>query len=61
MCSQVTLVWRETGLWNVIEHALSLYDEPVVVVFNIMQKLQPTQCSLFGTILWSLWKRRNLK
>jgi len=31
------------------------------VVFCILQKFQPTQCSLFGTILWSLWKRRNLK
>jgi isoaspartyl peptidase/L-asparaginase-like protein (Ntn-hydrolase superfamily) len=45
----------------VIEHALSLYDELATVVFCIMQKLQPTQCSLFGTILWSLWKRRNVK
>jgi len=61
VCSWGTQVWSDTNLWNVKEHTLSLYGEPVAVVFCILQKFQPKQCPLFATILWNLWKCRNLK
>jgi len=31
------------------------------VIFNMISTLSSTQSVLFATIMWSIWKRRNLK
>jgi len=32
-----------------------------VVIFNMLSTLSPVQSALFATIMWSIWKSRNLK
>ncbi|XP_024640526.1 uncharacterized protein [Medicago truncatula] len=31
------------------------------MIFSLLSQLNPSQSSLFATILWSIWKRMNLK
>jgi len=31
------------------------------VVFTMLSTLNPSQVALFAIIMWSLWKRKNLK
>jgi len=40
-----------------------LYIDPPLdaVVFTMLSTLNLSQCTLFATIMWSIWKRKNLK
>jgi hypothetical protein len=54
-------VWRAAGLWQVIEPLLHRFDDAPDIIFQVLQNVTAAQAELFATVLWSIWKSRNLK
>jgi len=60
-CLFATQVWHRTGLWGSIQHALSTTSSATNAIFSILQVLFADLLQRFATVLWSIWKHRNLK
>ena len=60
-CPFATQVWNRTGLWGSIQHALSTTSSATNAIFSILQVLFVDLLQRFATVLWSIWKHRNLK
>lgn len=60
-CPKASQVWQEVQLWGFVQQAASECASVDSIVFQLLQKVPASQCSLLAMILWSLWKRRNLK
>jgi len=60
-CCTAVGVWRAAGLWPVIEPLLHRFDDAPEIIFAVLQHATAAQQELFATILWSIWKSRNLK
>ena len=54
-------VWCDVNLWESIDRVLHQNYNMDAVMFSLLQQLTICQSELFVKILWSLWKRRNLK
>lgn len=54
-------MWRAAGLWQIIEPLLHRFDDASDIIFQVLQIVTAAQIELFVTILWSIWKSRNLK
>jgi len=54
-------IWREFKLWDKIDRALRQNYNMDAMNFSLLSQLNPCQSALFATILWSIWKHRNLK
>jgi len=53
-------IWR----WNAyyfVNHILDGYHDIKEVIFKTLQVVQHEDASLFGCIIWSIWKQRNNK
>jgi len=61
VCPTTMHIWHEVNLWNKIDRALRQDYNMDVVVFTMLSILNQSQSALFATIMWSLWKRHNLK
>jgi len=57
----VVQVWCDVNLWESIDRVLHQNYNMDAVMFSLLQQLTICQSELFVKILWSLWKRRNLK
>jgi hypothetical protein len=53
--------WREVQLWDTIERTLRKNYNMDALIFTLLDQLPLVQRELFVTIMWSMWKRRNLK
>jgi len=60
-CPFATQVWNRTGLWGSIQYALSTTSSATYAIFSILQELSVDLLQRFATVLWSIWKHRNLK
>jgi len=60
-CCTAVGVWRAAGLWPVIEPLLHRFDDALEIIFYVLEHAAVAQQELFVTILWSIWKSRNLK
>ncbi|MCH98722.1 ribonuclease H protein, partial [Trifolium medium] len=60
-CEAVRQVWQRSGFLNIIQQHLTVNNNIAELVFSILQVLTAEQCSLFSTVLWSLWQSRNNK
>lgn len=53
--------WRVVQLWNTIDRTLRKNYNMDALIFTLLDQLPLVQRELFVTIMWSMWKRRNLK
>jgi len=60
-CPGVMQVWKEVNLWDIIDRTLRPNYNMDALIFSLLEQLPYTQKELFVTIMWSLWKRGNLK
>jgi len=60
-CSIAAQVWQASGLRNSVALAVQECDTAAEMIFHVLARLFQVQCSLFATILWSIWKCRNLR
>ncbi|CAJ2643989.1 unnamed protein product [Trifolium pratense] len=60
-CEVARQVWQKSGFLNTIQQHLTVNNNIADLVFSILQVLTAEQCSLFSTVLWSLWQSRNNK
>jgi len=60
-CPSAMHLWREVNLWDKVDRALRQNYNMDAVIFNMLTTLSPAQSALFATVMWSIWKRRNLK
>ena len=60
-CQAAIDVWSATNVWHLISPSLNQFDNAPDIIFNLMQKLSTTHIELIVTIMWSIWKARNVK
>jgi hypothetical protein len=61
LCPKASQVWQAAHLWGFVHQAVVECASVDGIVFQLLQKVPASQCSLLAMLLWSLWKRRNLK
>nr|ABD28710.1 Polynucleotidyl transferase, Ribonuclease H fold [Medicago truncatula] len=60
-CRTAIDVWNTANVWHLIAPSLSQFDNAPDIIFNLLQKLSASQMESIVTIMWSIWKSRNLK
>jgi hypothetical protein len=61
LCNNSRQLWQEAGWWHIIQPHLLGHIGVAEIVFSVLQVLTADACTLFCTILWSLWQQRNNK
>jgi len=54
-------VWNITGLWHSVQSAISSPNSAPKAIFNLLESLSVELAQRLSTILWSLWKHRNVR
>jgi len=60
-CQTAVDTWHAANVWHLISQFLSQLDNAPDIMFNLLQKLPSDQMERIVTIMWSIWKVRNLK
>jgi hypothetical protein len=60
-CSMAVEIWQTTNIWHLIALSLSQFDNAPDIIFNLLQRLSAAQIENIVTIMWSIWKAKNLK
>ncbi|XP_024634347.2 uncharacterized protein [Medicago truncatula] len=60
-CPRSIDIWQTTNLWHLISPALHQFDNAPDIIFNLLHNLSAAQIENIVTIMWSIWKARNLK
>lgn len=60
-CKTVIDVWSAANVWHLISPLLNLLDNAPDIIFNLLQQLSTAQIETMVTIMWRIWKARNLK
>jgi ribonuclease HI len=60
-CPYAIQVWNRAGLWAEVDSANASISTAEETIFYLLQNLSEEQSQRLATILWSLWKHRNLK
>jgi len=60
-CPNAVQVWQAVNLLDKINRVLCQNYNMDAVIFTLLHKRPPNQSVLLATLMWSLWKRRNLK
>jgi hypothetical protein len=60
-CQRARSVWRDSHLSNDIYAAMQTNNTAADIVFALLQNLPHTKIQLFVTVVWSLWKSRNIQ
>ena len=60
-CKTAIDVWNAANVWHLIAPSLNQFDNAPDIIFNLLQKLSASQVENVVTIMWSIWKSRNLK
>lgn len=55
------MVWNKAGLWGSIQHALSNTPSSTTVMFSLLENLSVKLSQRLTTVMWSIWKHRNLR
>jgi hypothetical protein len=48
-------------LWSSIHHALSITVSVIDAIFSLLENLSGELSQRLESVLWSIWKRRNLQ
>ena len=60
-CAGSRNIWSMWNAYYFVNHILDGYQDIKEVIFKTLQVLQHEDASLFGCIIWSIWKQRNNK
>jgi len=60
-CPVAVDIWQSANMWHLISTSLNQFDNAPDIIFNLLQKLSAVQIEYIVTIMWSIWKPRNLK
>jgi len=60
-CPFALQVWHMTGLWGSVQHALAHTASVTDAVFSLLEKLSTELAQRLSTVIWSLWKHRNIR
>jgi hypothetical protein len=60
-CPFAIQVWNRTGLWGSVQHALTHTASGTNAIFYLLQNLSAELTQRLSTVIWSLWKHRNLR
>jgi len=60
-CPFALQVWHMTGLWGSVQHALAHTTSVTDAVFSLLEKLSTELAQRLTTVIWSLWKHRNIR
>jgi len=60
-CPFTVQVWRTAGLWNTVHKVFLEKNSADDAIFELLHKLSQEFSQRFATVLWCLWKHRNLK
>jgi len=58
-CLLAVNVWRDSGLWSEIEHALVEFDATKATILLLLQRLSHIKVYHTSTILWSLEAQKS--
>jgi hypothetical protein len=60
-CPGAMQAWCEVQLWDTIDRTLHNNYRMDALIFSLLDQLSKAQKEMFVAIMWSMWKRRNLK
>jgi len=60
-CKTAIDAWNAANVWHLIAPSLNQFDNAPDIIFDLLQKLSASQVESIVTIMWSIWKSRNLK
>jgi hypothetical protein len=60
-CPFAIQVWNRTGLWSSVQHALTHTTSATDAIFSLLENLSAELSQRLSTVMWSLWKHRNLR
>jgi len=60
-CPFALQVWNITGLWHSVQYAISITDSARAAIFHLLENLSVKLTQRLSTVIWSIWKHRNLK
>ena len=60
-CKTTIDAWNAANVWHLIAPSLNQFDNASDVIFDLLQKLSASQVESIVTIMWGIWKSRNLK
>jgi hypothetical protein len=60
-CPNAIDIWQTANSWHLITPSLNQFDNAPDIIFNLLQELSAAQVEKIVTIMWSIWKARNLK
>jgi len=55
------ILWWNANLWDAIDRVIQQDCNISALIFTLLHNLSSGQCELMATIMWSLWKCRNMK
>lgn len=48
-------------MWDTIQHVLSATGSATSAIFSLLETLSAALCQRLASVLWSIWKHRNLR
>jgi len=60
-CPKAVQILRDTNLWDTIDRVLHQDYNIHALIFTFLHNFSSGQCELMATIMWILWKSRNMK
>ena len=60
-CPFAIQVWNMTGLWGSVQQALTTTVSASEAIFSLLHNLSVDLTQRLATVLWSIWKHRNLR
>jgi len=60
-CPGSSNIWSMWNAFSIISGILTQNHDINVVIFNVLQVITADDATLFGCVLWRIWKQRNNK
>jgi hypothetical protein len=61
VCPLSIQAWRAIGLWEKVETIVHTIETVTTDVFMLLQQLDVHQTARMASLMWSIWKHKNLK
>jgi len=60
-CPFALQVWNMKGLWGSVNHAVSTTTSVIATIFYLLENLSADLTQRLTSVIWSIWKHRNLR